>query len=109
MPYGLFDYTPGSTIHTMGLSPAADRIITKAAICSEDPRFCPGYKPPCPQAMPLGCPSGQESFIQGYRDIPGCPKIPMYACRPKQPVKPSCPTTLTQGKCAPTGCNYKLV
>ncbi len=91
MPYGLFDY--GGTIQTMGESP---RKITTRALGEE------GNPPvPCPMPKIMPCKSNEESYIQGYRDVPNCGQLPMYACRPR---KPKCPTTLTQG-----GCNYRLV
>lgn len=54
MPYGLFDYIPDSTIHTMG----------KPIVCPQDIRRCPDGTvlrrnssrgcsfPPCPPAKP---------------------------------------------------------
>jgi hypothetical protein len=88
MPYGLFDY--GGTIQTMG----ATKQITTRAVGEESPAPCPMPKVP-------NCKANEESYIQSYRDIPNCGRLPMYACRPR---KPKCPTTLTQG-----GCNYRLV
>lgn len=86
MPYGLFDYTPDSTIHTMGLTPKAP--ITTKMLGEE-----------CPQAMPPACKPGFTARITGY-STDGC-RTPRWMC---EPTKPQCPTTLTQG-----GCNYRLV
>lgn len=89
MPYGLFDYIPESTIHTMGLTPKGP--ITTKMLGEE-----------CPVAMPPACPDGSiPRVISTRRDSLGC-QIPTFAPCPKPPSK--CPTTLTQG-----GCNYRLV
>ena len=88
MPYGLFDYTPDSTIHTMGLSPAWNP--TTKMVGEE-----------CPQYTPPACKDGSIPRVTGYtKDAYGC-KIPSWApC----PTTPSCPTTITQG-----GCTYRRV
>lgn len=82
MPYGLFDYTPGSTIHTMGLSPKAGGVITTKAMGEE-----------CPTIMPPVCKDGSVPRQTGQRrDSRGC-VMPIFApCPPPKPPKPSCPS-----------------
>lgn len=125
MPYGLFDYTPDSLIHTMGGTRPGyhgnnwiqckdgkwDITNGIAPPCLQD-RPTTGQTNPgqittkamgeeCPTIMPPACPDGSIPRRTGTSapNKQGC-RMPIFAPCPK----PKCPTTLTQG-----GCNYRLV
>lgn len=80
MPYGLFDYTPGSTIHTMSASPLME-VLCKNGTWD----ITSGFVAPCQ--------------FKGGEAVPRRTRV-----APVRPNPQKCAPTMSSG-----GCNYRLV